>query len=295
MKIGIPAYEITYLGPPLDLEESIDFNGDHMNELVTSICDNINFNKSKGFDVTVIDLTSFEFLGELFSSKVPEISGELKNLIESTHVENHRIFFYIPKDYFLGSSVDSVINTSKICFDFLSRLLDMYGCMSGIIVRIGSAYGNRKKTIARFHENFLLLDVGTREKIMVTNDDRPSLFSVKDLLSELSLNYGIPIVFRTLAHYFNPGLLSHGDALSLSLSTWKEKSTPLIIHSESQDLNFEGSPDTRKVSDFIKYRVPTFNKDLCVILESNYREYSCYKYAIEYNSLRPVVIGRKKK
>jgi UV DNA damage endonuclease len=295
MKVGIPKYEISYLGPPVELEEASDFNGDHMAEFISSICSNIEFNKSKGFKVTAIDLASFEFIGEIFSSGDLIINTKLVELIRSVNVDGHRLFLYVSKDYFLGSSVNSIVDSTKICLNLLSEILDFYKCESGIIIRVGSAYGNRKKTISRFYDNFKTLNPDTIKKIMVTNDDRPSLFSVKDLLSEISLSYGVPIVFRTLSHYFNPGLLSYGDALGLSLSTWNRNSLPIIIHSEPQESNFDGAPDTRNISDFIKYRIPTFNNNICVILDSNYKEYSCYKYGMEYNSLKPVIINRKKK
>lgn len=297
MKIGIPEYELAYLGQPLTKdfisnEEVLDL------DFLMYVKHIIRFNMTSGFDTTVIDLSEFEFISELILYKPYSHNKDWSKLLDdikySSSFRDHRVYFYAPRDYFLGNISADGISTCKKLFNKLNEILNYLEVESGIIVRIGSAYGNRKTTLRRFAKNYESLSTELKEKILVTNDDRPSLFSAKDLLSEVSIKYRIPIVFRTLGHYFNPGSLSHRDALLLSLSTWPDNKLPLIIHAESKVFDNDGIPESRLISDYLTKRIPTFNNSLCVVIESTYKELSCIRYINEYKSLKPVIINRKK-
>jgi len=300
VKIGIPEYELTYLGEPVS-EEMREVTKDNPQlDFSIWILDIISFNIEKGFSTTVVDISEFEFISEIFNNHIVgddiiKCRALLIPLKEKIKVNNHRVFFYVPKDYFLGSMQEKIVTSTCCGLDNLDIIMDWIYPEGGIIVRVGSAYGNRKETMIRFASNFKsLLNERVRNKIMVVNDDRPSLFSVKDLLTELSLTYKIPIVFRTIGHYFNPGSLTHGDALALSISTWSKKRLPLVIHAEPINFNQNGIPESRTISNHLNKRIPTFNKNICVAIESNYKELSCYRYINEYKSLKPVIIDRVK-
>jgi len=299
VKIGIPEYELTYLGEPVSKEPVLAKGYSTHQDFSVWIANIISFNIERGFSTSIIDVSEFEFTSEIFND-YPGIDESIlcKTLLVPVKEEitetNHRVFFYIPKDYFLGSTQDKVISSTLYGLANINSLLNFLGNSGGIIVRVGSAYGNRKNTMLRFANNFNILTDNIKNNLMLVNDDRPSLFSVKDLLTELSLEYNIPIVFRTLSHYFNPGSLSHGDALLLSISTWKDDSLPLIIHAESKMFDINGIPESRVVSDYLTKRIPTFNKNLCVAIESTYKDLSCIRYINEYKALKPVIINKTK-
>lgn len=299
MRIGIPEYEITYLGEPVSIEISEGNSNKPHIDFSIWISDIISYNITNGFHTTVIDITEFEFISEVFNTYLSIDDYILQNAllikIKDKVIEtSHRVYFYVPKEYFLGSTQTNIISSTILGLNNLKDILSFINSKGGIIVRVGSAYGNRKETMIRFAKNYKLLDPSVKNKLMVVNDDRPSLFSVKDLLTELSIPYKIPIVFRTLGHYFNPGSLTHGDALSLSLSTWPEDKFPLIIHTESINFNQNGIPESRIISNHLTKRIPTFNKSFCVAIESNYKELSCYRYINEYKTLKPVIISKVK-
>ena len=61
----------------------------------------------------------------------------------------------------------------------------------------------------------------------VENDDRPSLFSIADLLP-LHAMAGVPLVFDYLHHALLPGGLSEREALEAALATWPTGVRPVV-------------------------------------------------------------------
>jgi len=289
MKIGIPEYEITYLGDPVGINSESQLT-DPVADIIGRVSLITGYNQERGFRTTVIDISGFDFIEELIDSfetcpfNTSPLSGR----------SHHTIYFYIPKDYYLGSQSETVVTRTKTLFKILSHIADHFSENSGIVCRIGSAYGNRKKTMASFIVEYKSLPDFVARRIVLTNDDRPSLFSVKDLLSDVCIENKIPIAFRSLSHYFNSGSLFYGDAIKLSFSTWPKGKIPLVIHSESKDFNDDGIPESRNPSDNLSYRIPTFGLNVCVAIDSGHKELSCFKYIADYRSLKPVVINRTK-
>jgi UV DNA damage repair endonuclease len=136
------------------------------------------------------------------------------------------------------------------------------------------------------------LKPGVKDKLCVMNDDKPSLFSITDILSGIYYKTEIPICFRLLPHQFNDGGLSIRESLFLACSTWKKGQRPVFIHSESLEVNEFGAPLSNKTSEYLKHRIPTFGLDVDVIIDSPAREDVCLKYRMDYKSLTPIVINK---
>ena len=83
---------------------------------------------------------------------------------------------------------------------------------------------SQKKALERFCTNFTnLLSDNLKKRLTVENDDRASLYSVKDLYENVYLKTGIPIVFDYHHHIFCDGGQTEQEALELALSTWDKK------------------------------------------------------------------------
>lgn len=114
-----------------------------------------------------------------------------------------------------------------------------------LICHIGGANGNRRKSMGEFCKFFDTLPWRIQKQICLINDDKPSLFSVKDLLSVSYIEKKIPIVFRTSSHRTNQGGLTYKESFFLAASTWVERSNPIMFYCPSsqeetitvQDLN----------------------------------------------------------
>lgn len=287
MEIGVYKYKISYGGFPeslLEPSDLIDLGDPFSNEVISLMA----FNSNMGLSESLVDLSEISENSKSFLKSDLDFGNckDFRNLEGS-----HRLFILVSKEYFLGSSDPSIVERTKTILNRISEFFDLNSIRGGILTRVGGAYGNRKKTMGRYSDNFRSLKKSTRDRIYLVNDDRPSLFSVKDLLVDLSLPYNIPIVFKTLAHYFNSGGLNHSEAMSLCISTWKE-GIPIIIHSESSDYDESGFPTSREYSEYLNNRIPTFNNKISVLIMCKKRENALLKYLNEYQSLKPVVIDR---
>lgn len=99
-----------------------------------------------------------------------------------------------------------------------------------LICHIGGAKGDRKKSMVEFCKFFETLNWRIQKQICLVNDDKPSLFSVKDLLSFTYIEKKIPIIFRTSSHRTNQGGLTYKESFFLAASTWVERSNPIMFY-----------------------------------------------------------------
>jgi UV DNA damage repair endonuclease len=245
-----------------------------------------------GLSITCIEIPS-NFIFPDFSNY--DDSGESDLLLRISRVirSGQRLFFYLPSYFFLGSQIPDVVEKTRILLVNLARFLEMVGISyRSIGLRVGSAYGMRKVTMKRFCNELLDLGADVAGLVTVMNDEKPSLFSVTDLLSGVYYETHIPITFRFLAHSFNSGNLSYREAIFLSSSTWEKSGIPVVIHSESSEVDDDGFFISPIPSDFLEHRIPTFGLCFDCVIESNGGEKSCLKYMSECNSLRPMVINK---
>ena len=84
-------------------------------------------------------------------------------------------------------------------------------------IHVGAAYGNKAMAIDNFCRNFERLTDAVRSRLTIENDDRPSLYSTRDLM-EVHKRLGTPIVHDFHHHTFNTGGLSNAEALELAAS-----------------------------------------------------------------------------
>jgi UV DNA damage endonuclease len=238
-----------------------------------------------------------EFSDDFFSDVIDEESSGTEQLISEINriiiLNSSKVFFYCSKEYFLASQIEDIKNKTILLLNSISSLFDVIGIdYPSIIIRVGSAYGNRKETMKSFCDRINDLDHSVVKKLTVTNDDKPSLFSVTDLLSGIYYKTNIPITFRFIGHVFNNGGLTARESIFLSNSTWKGNS-PIFIHSESKDIDTEGNFLSSLPSDFLNHRIPTFGLNMNILLEVNGREEACIKYSKEFLSLSPIIFPKK--
>ena len=107
-----------------------------------------------------------------------------------------------------------------------------------INIHCNGVYGDKNSAMNRFCENFKKLLHSVRSRLTVENDDKASMYSVKDLMY-LNKQIGIPIVFDYHHHQFCTGGLSEEDALKLAISTWPKNIKPIVHYSESKRLHEE--------------------------------------------------------
>jgi UV DNA damage repair endonuclease len=252
-------------------------------------------NSKLGLEVTCVEIAGKEdFIPDFLNLEEEDPENKILDKI-SLFLRNHpqRIFFLIPNYYFLGTQLEEVHKESVLLLNKIAYLIEYLGIKTpSIIIRLGSAYGNRKETIARFNSRVKSLPVSIKKLLLVTNDEKPSLFSVTDLLSGVYYETKLPICFRLLPHQFNSGGLSIREALFLSCSTWPSDLKPIFIHAESKEIDENGQSISAIPADFLRYRIPTFGLNIDVVVDSPQAEKCCHQYLSESRSLKPMVINK---
>ena len=170
--------------------------------------------------------------------------------------------------------VDNTITDLRIhgeIFDMLGLERSPY---NKINIHCNGVYGDKQSAMDRFCKNFELLPESVQTRLTVENDDKASMYSVKDLMY-IHERIGIPIVFDYHHHKFCTGDLSEQEALELAISTWPEGIKPIVHYSESKALH-EGNECLKPQahSDYINDLPDLYGNDVDVMVEAKAKELS---------------------
>jgi UV DNA damage endonuclease len=115
--------------------------------------------------------------------------------------------------------------------------------------------------------------------LTVENDDKESMYSVKELYNGIYNRIGVPIVFDYHHHRFCDGGLSEREALELAMSTWPEGITPAVHYSESRSLEKEDPKIKPQAhSDYVFDYIDTYGNDVDIMIEAKKKELAVEKY-----------------
>jgi|688.fasta_scaffold170825_2 UV DNA damage repair endonuclease len=176
----------------------------------------------------------FEISDDDFDCLDFTVEGENKKALSEYLKSGIRLSFYIKGKKQLTSDSLDEIEQSKFqiisCLGFIEEF-KLDGQEFPLILHIGGAKGDRKGTMEDFCKKLeSFLDKEKIQRIAVINDEKPSLFSVKDLLPGVFYKIKIPIVFRSTSYPTNQGNLTLNESLFLAASTWKRNINPIFIY-----------------------------------------------------------------
>jgi len=153
-------------------------------------------------------------------------------------------------------------------FDLLGLELSPY---NKINIHCNGVYGDKISAMDRFITNFEKLPENVKKRLTIENDDKASMYSVKDLMY-IHNAINIPIVFDYHHHLFCTGDLTEEDALKMAASTWGDV-TPIVHYSESKALHEEDiklKPQAH--SDYIKSLPNTYGMNVDIMVEAKAKE-----------------------
>ena len=154
-------------------------------------------------------------------------------------------------------------------FDFMGLSRTHY---NKINIHCNGVYGDKQSAMDRFCKNFERLPESVQSRLTVENDDKASMYSVKDLMY-LHERIGIPIVFDCHHHKFCTGGLSEQEALELAISTWPDDITPVVHYSESRSKEqLDESIKPQAHSDLIKELPNTYGNNVDIMVEAKHKE-----------------------
>ena len=180
----------------------------------------------------------------------------------------------------LGSPNDDVVRRTIIDLELHGKIFDLMGLsktpFNKINIHCNGAYGDKVETMKRFCRKFDMLSDSVKSRLTVENDDKASMYSVKDLM-QIHNTIGIPIVFDYHHHKFCTGDLVEEDALRLATSTWGTV-TPVVHYSESKALHENDSKIKPQAhSDYIDTLPNTYGLDVDIMLETKQKELALLK------------------
>jgi len=181
----------------------------------------------------------------------------------------------------LGSINDDVVRRTIIDLELHAKLFDLMGLtktpFNKINIHCNGTYGNKEATMERFCRNFDRLSDSVKSRLTIENDDKASMYSVKDLM-QIHNTIGIPIVFDYHHHQFCTGDLSEEEALNLAVSTWNNGITPVVHYSESKSLHENDTKIKPQAhSDYIHTLPNTYGLDVDIMLETKQKELALLK------------------
>jgi UV DNA damage endonuclease len=139
-------------------------------------------------------------------------------------------------------------------------------------------YGDKIAAMDRFCTNFEKLSNSVKSRLTIENDDKASMYSVKDLMY-IHNKINIPIVFDYHHHQFCTGDLIEQHALDLAITTWPKGITPAVHYSESKALhenNIKVKPQAH--SDYIQKLPETYNNDVDIMVEAKQKDLAILKF-----------------
>ena len=154
-------------------------------------------------------------------------------------------------------------------FDFMGLSRTHY---NKINIHCNGVYGDKQSAMDRFCKNFERLPESVQTRLTVENDDKASMYSVKDLYEGIHKRIGIPIVFDYHHYKFNTGEQTEQEALEMALSTWGDIK-PVVHYSESRsEEQLDESIKPQAHSDLIKQLPNTYGNDVDIMVEAKHKE-----------------------
>ena len=179
--------------------------------------------------------------------------------------------------------VDNTITDLSIHGDIMDFIGLSRTPYNKINIHCNGVYGDKESAMGRFCKNFERLPENVQTRLVVENDDKASMYSVKDLYEGIHKKIGIPITFDYHHYKFNTGGQTEQEALELAMSTWPNGIVPAVHYSESRAEHLlDESIKPQAHSDIINDLPNTYGKEVDVMVEAKSKELSILPF-IEKN------------
>jgi UV DNA damage endonuclease len=205
-----------------------------------------------------------------------EISTALRRAGDYAKANDIRINSHPGPFNVLPSPNESVIQKTFADLELHGKVFDMMGLSktpyNNINIHCNGVYGDKQSAMDRLITNFKRLSPSVRKRLTLENDDKASMYSVKDLMY-IHKHTGIPIVFDYHHHQFCTGGLTEEEALKLAATTWPKDIKQEVHYSESKALH-ENNPKEKPQAHslYINSLPNTYGLDLDVMVEAKGKE-----------------------
>jgi len=195
----------------------------------------------------------------------------------------------------LTSPREHVIQNTVRDLEIHGEMMDLLGMprtpWAKINIHVGASYGDKPMALDNFCRNFEKLSDSVKSRLTVENDDRDSLYSTAELVTEIHSRIGIPVVHDFHHHLFTHRGMSQEEALSLACSTWGDI-IPVVHYSESRAQE-HNNPKIRPQahSDMIQNYIETYGQDVYIMIEAKHKELALLEYRNKFHNTQQLLAG----
>jgi UV DNA damage endonuclease len=261
------------------LEKGLDYVSDCVIQNVADLERIIEWNEQNGIKMYRMSSDMMPWATEYQFEQLKdwnEIAIILKRCGEKATQYGQRLSFHPGPFNVLVSPKEAVVQNTINDLEVHGRLMDALGLSktpyNKINIHCNGVYGDKQSAMDRFIDNFKLLSDSVKSRLTIENDDKASMYSVKDLMY-IHNAIKIPIVFDYHHHTFNTGNLSEQDALELAMSTWPKGITPAVHYSESK---MGSKPQAH--SDFVERIPETYGNIVDIMVEAKQKDLAILKF-----------------
>ena len=269
------------------LNKGIDYAGSLALLNVIDLFSILQWNEQSGIKFFRVSSDIFPWASHYDIKSLPqfdEIKDRLNEIGNYVKENNSRLTFHPGPFNVLTSPKNSVVQNTIKDLEIHGSICDILGLsqtpFNKINIHCNGVYGDKKSAMDRFCSNFKLLSHSVKKRLTIENDDKPSMYSVKDLMY-IHERIGIPIVFDVHHHKFCDGGLSEKEALELAISTWPKSIRPVIHYSESKSEHEDDNSIRKQAhSDFIKKLPFDYGYELDVMVEAKAKEQAIIPFIV---------------
>ena len=269
------------------LKEGITRSSDLALQNTRDLIEIIKWNHKNGFKLFRMTSDLIPWASEFSLSSMPDyrkISILLNGAGNLAAKYGQRITSHPGPFNVLVSPNERVVNNTIRDLSIHGEIFDLMGLSrtpyNKINIHCNGVYGDKQSAMDRFCKNFERLPESVQTRLTVENDDKASMYSVKDLMY-IHERIGIPIVFDYHHHRFCTGDMTEQEALELAMSTWGDIK-PVVHYSESKTLEDE-TAKPQAHSDYIYSKIDTYGHDLDIVVEAKAKELTVLNYLSNFS------------
>ena len=267
------------------ITKGVDYVSDLVLQNVADLERIIDWNEQTGIKMYRMSSEMFPWATEYEFTELKdwnEIQKILQRCGAKATMYKQRLSFHPgPFNVLVSPKENVVLNTIKD-LEVHGRIMDAMNLSktpyNKINIHCNGVYGDKIAAMDRFCTNFDKLSNSVKSRLTIENDDKASMYSVKDLMY-IHNKINIPIVFDYHHHQFCTGDLIEQHALDLAITTWPKGITPAVHYSESKALhenNIKLKPQAH--SDYIQKLPETYNNDVDIMVEAKQKDLAILKF-----------------
>lgn len=253
----------------------------------------IKWNEQNGFKVYRMSSDMIPWMSEYEIKDLPDyrkISTLLKGAGNLVLKYGQRLSFHPGPFNVLGSPNPILVQKTTKELNQHAEIMDLMGLPKSrvypINIHCNGVYGDKIATLSRWASNYMLLSDSARSRLVVENDDKGGMYSVKDLYDGIFKAVKVPITFDYHHHRFNDSGLTEKNAFELALSTWKYHGIKPLFHYSSCRRTFENNESKAQAhADYIYEKINDYGYSVDIEVEAKAKELAVLRYKKNHKEL----------